>query len=70
MTPSNTQNTMLVSFDIKLIRRDQKQRRNGEELDQFKVIKMIWALVYLGKLKETDIQLNYFCSSVTFLFCF
>ena len=23
-------NTMLVSFDIKFIRRDQKQRRNGE----------------------------------------
>ena len=25
-----TENTMLVSFDIKFIRRDQEQRRNGE----------------------------------------
>ena len=27
---SFTENTMLVSFDIKLSRRDQKQHRNGE----------------------------------------
>ena len=38
------ENTMLVSFDVKTIRRDQKQRRTGEALVEPDKLDPVWFL--------------------------